>query len=759
MFRKVLVLLMVFAFLAVPISAGIESRTILKPNKDTIDPFLIEKLSMARDDEKLEVIVQFKECVKKEDLGMLEKLRFKVLREFSVLPAVHAVGSRDSIIKLSYYERTFWIEYNEKMVPLMDMTTTVINATKVWSSKIVDTLGRENQPIDGTGVTVAVVDTGIDAGHPDLDYGEKVIINLKSDFGGSYVEAENTDTGSGHGTHVSGTIAGNGDASGGARRGVAPGAKIIGISTGEFLLTNVIGALEWVYENSRPNANPHNIRVVSNSWGADDGEYNPEDAVTQISEKLGYENNVVVVFAAGNSGSDNHDGHEITTGTYSNTPVVISVAAATREGDGIAYFSSRGEKGLNQTYPDVSAPGYHIWATEARKTLITAEKKSDPEDARDGYYMSISGTSMATPHVSGLVALLFHACPSLRISELHEDYNGTDSNWWSNEFTRIHEAEWILEATADYIQPDEFAMGDEKDNGIPDENETGVVGTHDYAQGYGLINAQKAVAVALTLNELRRENPNATVADALAKYMGIMKENYTAEETNVLVTSWRGDWSWLVDDKNEVMTNQPRQVYVHEKVEKIIIDLSYTTVNAEDYVVGDLTITIDYDGDGNADWTGDRTPSNNGVKHDEIELTGELGNQRGKLWNFNIDGSGVKVKNPDFYNLGNNEFNEAIIHYTVSLQLIFDTADDVIIEFSDLHATIAQFEFGEPTSDYQGGSISMLSYYYDLNEIKEEDVVVKEKSREDKGWLYALIALLIALAMIGLTYYIWRRKR
>ena len=111
----------------------------------------------------------------------------------------------------------------------------------------------------------------------------------------TWYELENSDTSSGHGTHCAGTVGGNGDASGGARRGVAPGVNLIGLSTGEALwILNAIGGLEWVYEHSKPGANPYNIRVVSNSWGSSE-DYDPEDAVVQLIEKLTYENNVVVV--------------------------------------------------------------------------------------------------------------------------------------------------------------------------------------------------------------------------------------------------------------------------------------------------------------------------------------------------------------------------------------------------------------------------------------------------------------------------------
>jgi len=121
---------------------------------------------------------------------------------------------------------------------------------------------------------------------------------------------------------------------------------------------NIIYALEgldWVYENSRPDHNPSNIRVVSNSWGTSGNEdvYDPQDSITLISEKLVYENHVSVIFATGNDGGD---GSSVKTNPYSNTPAVISVVAMERDGKGMADFSSRGNREKQESWPDIGAP-------------------------------------------------------------------------------------------------------------------------------------------------------------------------------------------------------------------------------------------------------------------------------------------------------------------------------------------------------------------------------------------------------------------
>ncbi|MEM4728297.1 MAG: S8 family serine peptidase [Thermoplasmata archaeon] len=718
-----------------------------------LDRALAETLALKRPGDEVGVIAQFVGRITSEDREVLSNLGIRVLREYRALPAVYAIGTREAIFLLSQYPRTFWMEHNSRMELLMNGTTTVINATTVWASEIIERGGYTRHPIDGTGVTVALVDTGCDGGHPDFDYGEKVIINLKSDFDQSFTEMQDTDTGSGHGTHCAGTILGNGDASAGARRGVAPGARLVSISTGEHWLQNVVGALEWVYEHSRPGNNPWNIRACSNSWGAGAGEYDPQDAVSQLAMKLTYENNVVVVFAAGNSGENNHDGHTIETSTYGNTPCIIEVAAALHDGGGLAYFSSRGQSDLNQTWPDVAAPGYRIWATEARGTQITAMVKlNNPStDAPDAYYMAISGTSMATPHVSGLVALLWQACPSLRVMELHENYNGSDPTWWTDPLTRIHEAEYILEVTADY-------MVNESTNGVPPNNSTSP--THfnhpyDYGQGYGLVNASRAVEVALILEEMRRTDVCATAQQAFEAYMraqGLLVKKEVKKQTDTIVTSWKGDWGYLMDNRNTLVTHHARKVLIPENAGKLIIDLNYNPTIGKQRALGELTVAVDSNGDGSIDWRGHGGWSNSGSKHDEVDASA-IG-PTGSVWDFYIEGNFIRLPSWD----GNpitNQFRELLVEYTIGIQAQLNPVDGgARIPEVDLHAAYAQWEFGP----YTGGnmSVTMERLFYDLNRLNPPERPRPSPSEGAPGpWLAALALGLI----IGVALFWYARKR
>jgi len=704
---------------------------------------LSDRLGSFDPEDELDLVVRYDGSIDDGALSSLFELGFKVKYTFSAIPAVHVTGPAKAIEGLSQMEGALYIEDSRPVTRDMEVSNSVINASRLWNRAVRDGSG-EARTIDGSGITVAVVDTGIDAGHPDLDYGDKTLFNLYYD-GISWVEMENSDLNYGHGTHVAGTVAGNGDASAGARRGVAPGANLIGLSVNVIDGSEEIGylkALDWVYANSRPNSNPYNIKVATNSWHITVCEYDPQSALSKVIEALTFENNVVTTWSAGNDGRDDPEGQGITTSGEGNTPSAICVAAYEHDGGAVADFSSRGQVGLNHTYPDIGAPGVRIWSTSARRTLISGgtfiSGNTNP------YYLAISGTSMSTPHVAGLVALLFDAAPSLTISELHEDYSGDDpEGWYTNPLTRIHEVEWILEASALHLEPI-------PEHGVlaNDKNSTGWDGRPiDYVQGYGIVDAEKAVGIALTLDHLRQTNPgiSVTVRDAIAAYEDSMVTENVSGSTDVVTASWDGEFSRYSDQFNKPLTvvNQTKYVYVPEGSTKAIVDLTYAAVDLTEGTVGDLAFTIDFNADGEEDYTGSISPQRNGHKHEELTVGDGTS---GAYWKFDMIGEGGKVQRP----FQDHNYAEFRMEYSMSVQFVLESSENGSngVENHRLDPLVAPLKLGVPSLEYGDSNINLRSDFYDLTKVEldrgEERSISREGGVSTAIMLFALLAILAA---------------
>lgn len=279
---------------------------------------------------------------------------------------------------------------------------------------------------DGTGVGVAVIDSGVDATHPDLPFGSKVVQNVKivstlllaSNIVQAVENLPNSDTSSGHGTHCAGAVGGLGTASGGHYAGVATGAHLVGVGTGDAIF--VFFALEG-FDYVLSHRQQYNIRVVSNSWGTT-GPFDPNDPVN-VASKAAHDAGMTVVFAAGNEGPGND-----TLNPYSVAPWVIGVAAGNKDGSTLADFSSRGIPGDPLYRPTITAPGADIISTRALGTalpLLGLPSDTSINPAWLPYYTTMSGTSMATPHVAGVCALLLSAKPSLTPAQIKAALTGT----------------------------------------------------------------------------------------------------------------------------------------------------------------------------------------------------------------------------------------------------------------------------------------------------------------------------------------------
>ncbi|MEV5316494.1 S8 family peptidase [Streptomyces sp. NPDC052687] len=269
-----------------------------------------------------------------------------------------------------------WLDGVRKVT--LDKSVAQIGAPKAWAAGY-----------DGKGVTIAVLDTGVDAGHPDLK--DQVVASK------NFTKAPDAGDKFGHGTHVASIAAGTGAKSGGKYKGVAPGADIL---NGKVLDDNgsgddsgILAGMEWATEQGAD--------VINMSLGGPDS---PEvDPLEAAVDKLSAEKGVLFAIAAGNSGPES-------VGSPGTADAALTVGAVDDK-DELADFSSTGPRlGDGAIKPDVTAPGVDITAASAKGSVIAQEVGEKPAG-----YLTISGTSMATPHVAGAAAIL---------KQQHPDWTG-----------------------------------------------------------------------------------------------------------------------------------------------------------------------------------------------------------------------------------------------------------------------------------------------------------------------------------------------
>ena len=272
-----------------------------------------------------------------------------------------------------------WLD--EEVEATLDESVPQIGAPTAWE-----------QGYDGTGTTVAVLDTGVDATHPDL---AGKVANARN-----FTSSSTTTDRNGHGTHVAATVAGTGAGSGGLRKGVAPGASLV---SGKVLGDSGSGLTSWIIAGMEWAARDEGADVVSMSLAgaASDGTDPMSLAVNTLTSTYG----TLFVVAAGNGGPGEQ------TVTAPGAAAKALTVGAVDKADALASFSSRGpRRGDFAIKPDVTAPGVGIVAARASGTSLGTPV--------DDLYTRASGTSMATPHVAGSAALLAQRHPGWDADEL-----------------------------------------------------------------------------------------------------------------------------------------------------------------------------------------------------------------------------------------------------------------------------------------------------------------------------------------------------
>ncbi|MFF1647921.1 S8 family serine peptidase [Streptomyces sp. NPDC058240] len=263
--------------------------------------------------------------------------------------------------------KKLWLD--SKVKATLDRSTKQVHAPEAWA-----------EGYDGKGTKVAVLDTGVDAEHPDLV--SRVAASK------NFTDSNSTADRQGHGTHTASTVGGSGAASDGRKKGVAPGTDLL---IGKVLNDSGSGASSWIIAGMQWAVDQH-ADVVSMSLG------NPAigdctDPLAEAAKQLSQNTHTLFVVAAGNAGS----GIE-TVSSPGCVPGVLTVGAVDRD-DTTAWFSSRGPVAVTHTLkPEIAAPGVDISAANAGGRGVYA-------------YRTMSGTSMATPHVAGAAAIVRQAHP------------------------------------------------------------------------------------------------------------------------------------------------------------------------------------------------------------------------------------------------------------------------------------------------------------------------------------------------------------
>jgi subtilisin family serine protease len=367
---------------------------------------------------------------------------------------VVAIGSPEQIRDVVGQDGVRAVDGDQPLAPALE---TAHVATRSNDALAAYTAADGVSRIGGAGSSVAVIDSGIDGRHPFFQRGGKstVVRNLKNvctiltgptDTCFQHDPTNDTDTTSvgGHGTHVAG-ITGGVDtvlSDGTKLRGSAPDVSLVGLSVGATLsIINANAAMQWVADHHRQPCRPANqqdgpadpscppIKATNHSYGpasvpAGGHKFRESDPAVTIQRNL-VTQGVTVVWAAGNSAGD---GSVATTNppAMDFTPGVLMIASyddadsGTRDNQ-LSSFSSRGKKDAFETYPDLSAPGDGI-TSSCRPYLAVCSTGFDfrngPGAADIGTFNTISGTSMATPYVAGVVAQLVQAKPGITPGEI-----------------------------------------------------------------------------------------------------------------------------------------------------------------------------------------------------------------------------------------------------------------------------------------------------------------------------------------------------
>jgi serine protease AprX len=350
------------------------------------------------------------------------KLGGSILGQLPLVNGVVALLDYNGIVSLSNQSNVVYISKDRPLTPFFDNAAPAVNASAAWKSNYT-----------GAGVGVALIDSGVNS---HLDLATTGLLPLsRVVYNQSFVPGDSSAADAyGHGTHIAGLIAGNGVSSTGliysqTFKGIAPSASIVNLrvldQNGSATDSTVITAINQAISLK----SKYNIRVINLSLGRGVYESYKLDPLCQAVEKA-WKSGIVVVVAAGNNGRYLPTSGYATVTSPGNDPYVLTVGAmkpmgtAGRSDDLIASYSSKGPTIIDHiAKPDVVAPGNLLVSTETSNTLLynTETNNQIPyssyiyggSSSPSKVYFELSGTSMATGVVSGMVADLLQARPTM----------------------------------------------------------------------------------------------------------------------------------------------------------------------------------------------------------------------------------------------------------------------------------------------------------------------------------------------------------
>ncbi len=374
---------------------------------EDLNQYLKAKTFEQNPEEKVKIIILFDDRTDK--LGRINAINsvldnYEMIANYDIIPGIYLscdpnelISKADQLKEVSSLQKI----YKSKLYTL-DSTANLKSSaldSGNYPNWWIPAIDAENLVYDGSGVRVAVIDSGI-YDHPNLN----LILSRNFVYGESQFEINDTN---GHGTHCAGIIGGDGSSSGGEYRGVAPGVSLInaraGNAAGYLEEGDIISAINWSVHPAGADAD-----IISMSFGG--GFPDPNEPFTKAIESAAQNYGVILVSSAGNSGPDYLTGGSPASGSY-----IISVGASDSDNE-LASFSSWGPTYSYIGFPDVLAPGVDIISTEAPNTVISDEQRYKQEFfdySGNADYIPLSGTSMACPMVAGALAILKDAYPTI----------------------------------------------------------------------------------------------------------------------------------------------------------------------------------------------------------------------------------------------------------------------------------------------------------------------------------------------------------